>query len=191
MRRTLAIPFLADLSSCDNKSNHFERDTYTHSMYAQLLPLVLAIATYYSAPDRKMVFSPTMRSYQQFMEEETSSASVYFKLFEKYFNGFTTVSLIYTDYVNWCKIHEYKIQTRKEFQFFFNGFLLSKVTNRTVSQGKKSIKIRCFVGTKLLPILHPEFMTTNMNNHTLSQYHELGGSVMERMQAYDGENAGV
>ncbi len=185
MRRTLAIPFLADLSSCDNKSNHFERDTYTAKMYAQLLPLVLAIATYYSAPDRKMVFSPTMRSYQQFMEEETSSASVYFKLFEKYFNGFTTVSLIYTDYVNWCKIHEYKIQTRKEFQFFFNGFLLSKVTNRTVSQGKKSIKIRCFVGTKPLPILHPEFMTTNMNNHTLSQYHELGGSVMERMQAYE------
>ena len=183
MRRTLAIPFLADLSSQDNRSSHFERDTYTHSMYAKLLPLVLAIATFYSAPDRKMVFSPTMRSYQQFMEEETSSASVYFKLFERYFNGFTTVSLIYTDYVNWCKIREYKIQTRKEFQFFFNGFLLSKATNRTVSCGKKKYKLRCFVGTKPLPILHPEFTMLNMNDHTLAQYHEMGGSVMERMQA--------
>jgi hypothetical protein len=183
MRRTLAIPFLADLSSQDNRSSHFERDTYTHSMYAQLLPLVLAIATFYSAPDRKMVFSPTMRSYQQFMEEETSSASVYFKLFERYFNGFTTVSLIYTDYVNWCKIREYKIQTRKEFQFFFNGFLLSKATNRTVSCGKKKYKLRCFVGTRPLPILHPEFTMLNMNDHTLAQYHELGGSALERMQA--------
>nr|DAQ04024.1 MAG TPA: DNA helicase [Caudoviricetes sp.] len=182
MRRTLAIPFLADLSVNDNRSMHFERDTYTARMYAHLIPLVLAIASFYSREGQKMVFSPTMQGYQRFMEEETSSASVYFKLFERYFNGFTTVSFLYTDYVNWCKINEYRMQTRKEFQFFFSGYLLGKPTTRVVQVlGRKTLSVRCYVGQKPYPIMHPDMQLVNMKQ-PLGAYHEIGGSVMERMQ---------
>ena len=182
MRRTLAIPFLADLSSQDNRSMHFERDTYTAKMYSHLIPLVLAVASFYSREGQKMIFSPTMQGYQRFMEEETSSASVYFKLFERYFNGFTTMSFLYTDYVNWCKINEYRMQTRKEFQFFFSGYLLGKPTTRVVQVlGRKTLSVRCYVGQKPYPIMHPDMQLVNMKQ-PLGAYHEIGGSVMERMQ---------
>lgn len=100
MRRTLPIFFRNDLSKFDNNGRNFEKDTYTAQFYSGLLPVLLGIATYYK--DKPIEFSKTLYKNQTLVADEVDSFSQYMKLFTKYFNGYSSMAVLFNDYKRWC-----------------------------------------------------------------------------------------
>lgn len=106
MRRSLILMFRNDLSKFDNNGRNFEKETYTADFYSRLLGVVLAIAKYYHG--RKMEFSETMAKDKQAVSQEVNNYSIYLDTFFKYFDSYTSTSLIWEDYKLWCEERDLK-----------------------------------------------------------------------------------
>lgn len=106
MRRSLVLMFRNDLSKFDNNGRNFEKETYTADFYSRLLGVVLAIAKYYHG--RKMEFSETMAKDKQAVSQEVNNYSIYLDTFFKYFDSYTSTSLIWEDYKLWCEERDLK-----------------------------------------------------------------------------------
>lgn len=137
--RSLVIPFYADLSRFDKQNYNFAEETFTPVFMVELLANTLAYATYYSS--HPWEFSPTMDKARLSIEEEVESMSLYRRSWEKYFDGFQSFNQLYDDYVNWCKIHDYKINRKVDCRMQWMKYTANKKSYRVPNSANKIIQI--------------------------------------------------
>lgn len=182
MKRSLIIPFYADLSRFDKKNYDFAKETFTADFMCEFMGSVFAYANYYSR--HELEFSGTMTSEQETLEEEVDSAVTYRKEFEKYFDGFDTLKTLYQDYINWCKAQDLTISQRAEFKFVFREYFSKRTT---VNFGKTLVK-----GYKI-PNTNHSFLWVNARFDEVGSVewlHEHNASVVERLDMYFLEKEG-
>lgn len=182
MKRSLIIPFYADLSRFDKKNFDFAKETFTADFMCEFMGSVFAYANYYSR--HELEFSGTMTSEQETLEEEVDSAVTYRKEFEKYFDGFDTLKTLYQDYINWCKAQDLTISQRAEFKFVFREYFSKRTT---VNFGKTLVK-----GYKI-PNVNHSFLWANARFDEVGSVewlHEHDASVVERLNMYFLEKEG-
>lgn len=176
MKRSLIIPFYADLSRFDKKNYDFAKETFTADFMCEFMGSVFAYANYYSR--HELEFSGTMTSEQETLEEEVDSAITYRKEFEKYFDGFDTLKTLYQDYINWCKAQDLTISQRVEFKFVFREYFSRRTT---VNFGKTLVK-----GYKI-PNVNHSFLWVGAHFNEVGSVewlHEHNASVVERLDMY-------
>lgn len=123
-RRTLLLPFTHDFREESKKYANFAKETYTPEVMARLVGQALALARFYR--DKPLDFSSTVDQYREQMELENDTTRVYRILFEKYFDGFQTKKLLYSDYRNWCLAGDVgSIDTIASFRTEWNKYLVS------------------------------------------------------------------
>lgn len=120
IKRTLVIPFDADLSANDTDQANFAETTYTSEMLCDFMGTVFALASYYS--EHEMVFSEAMKMEQDSLMDEADSCIVFKKLWEKYFDGFQTDKQLYNEYAAWCIENSLPMKTLKELKFVFRHY---------------------------------------------------------------------
>ena len=138
-KRTLAIPFKADLSKYDSKGENFVHKTYTKPFFKVLVPRLLAMATYYSHNEYQI--SPRMRSYQKAINAENNPSSAYIEHFETWFDGFQSWTLLHSDYVAWCKMHDYKWEDMSTLKGTFSNYIGSSEGGDKGDRKRRSIKV--------------------------------------------------
>lgn len=176
MKRSLIIPFYADLSRFDKKNYEFAKETFTADFMCEFMGAVFAYASYYS--HHELEFSQTMLSEQETLEEEVDSAVTYRKEFEKYFDGFETLKILYQDYINWCKAQDLTISPRQEFKFVFREYNMNRTTLRI--NGK-------LVAGYRIPNANHFFLHTGASFKEVGSVewlHEHNASVVERLNMY-------
>lgn len=182
MKRSLIIPFYADLSVFDKKNYDFAKETFTADMMCDFMGCVFAYAHYYS--HHELEFSSTMLFEQNALEEEVDSAVTYRKEFERFFDSFDNLGTLYDDYIFWCKTLDKNISQKKEFKFVFREYFTKRSTYKI---GNDVIN-----GYKLAKPNH------NMM-YSGARYPECGGldwmhehniSVVERLSTYYMEKEG-
>lgn len=176
MKRSLIIPFYADLSRFDKKNYEFAKETFTADFMCDFMGAVFAYASYYS--HHELEFSQTMLSEQETLEEEVDSAVTYRKEFEKYFDGFETLKILYQDYINWCKAQDLTISPRQEFKFVFREYNMNRTTLRI--NGK-------LVAGYRIPNSGHFFLHAGANFKEVGSVewlHEHNASVVERLNMY-------
>lgn len=136
--RSLIIPFTAKLGKLDNANDDFAERTFTADFMAEYMGSVFAYAWYYHR--HPMVFSDTMKRYQESYEEDLNNASIYKQLFEKYFDGYTKFSLLYADYILWCKEKGSKIKSRDELKVVFGEYVSAKRSSARLYGEVKSVQ---------------------------------------------------
>lgn len=183
LKRTLVLPFYADLSEYDKKNYNFAEETFTPDLMCEFMGYILAFAEYYSHHELK--FSPTMLKEQAILEEEQDSALAYLKLFDKYFYGFTSISLLHTDYFNWCRANDFRAQTKQELRFVFRQYLANRKSVMLNRHVKKAYCVPNNSSKKLFTegLYYPEVGTAE-------DLHEKSLSVVERLEAYYVEKFG-
>lgn len=124
LKRTLVLPFYADLSEYDKKNYNFAEETFTPDLMCRFMGYILAFAEYYSHHDLK--FSKMMQSEQVALEEDQDSPLIFRRAFERYFSGFASLTLLYTDYCLWCKANDYRYKSRPEFKFVFRQYMVQR-----------------------------------------------------------------
>lgn len=176
MKRSLIIPFYADLSRFDKKNYDFAKETFTADFMCEFMGSVFAYANYYT--HHELEFSQTMVEEQEILEEEVDSAVTYRREFEKYFDGFENMKLLYQDYINWCKAQDLTISPRQEFKFVFREYSSNRTT---VSADGHLLKV---------------YRLAQPNHHVLRsgiRFHEIGevdylhehnASIVERLSMY-------
>ncbi len=182
MKRSLIIPFYADLSRFDKKNYDFAKETFTADFMCEFMGSVFAYANYYSR--HELEFSGTMTSEQETLEEEVDSAVTYRKEFEKYFDGFDTFKTLYQDYINWCKAQDLTISQRSEFKFVFREYN----TNRTTLRIGNNL-----VSGYRIPNINHSFLWANAHFDEVGGVewlHEHNASVVERLDMYFLEKEG-
>ena len=182
MKRSLIIPFYADLSRFDKKNYDFAKETFTADFMCEFMGSVFAYANYYSR--HELEFSGTMISEQETLEEEVDSAVTYRKEFEKYFDGFDTFKTLYQDYINWCKAQDLTISQRSEFKFVFREYN----TNRTTLRIGNNL-----VSGYRIPNINHSFLWANAHFDEVGGVewlHEHNASVVERLDMYFLEKEG-
>lgn len=136
--RSLIIPFTAKLAKMDNANDNFAERTFTADFMAEYLGSVFAYAWYYHRHEK--VFSDTMKRYQASYEEDLNNASTYKQLFERYFDGYTSFSVMYQDYVLWCKENGSKIKTRDEVKVVFGEYVSAKRSSIRIGDKTKPVQ---------------------------------------------------
>ena len=182
MKRSLIIPFYADLSRFDKKNYDFAKETFTADFMCEFMGSVFAYANYYSR--HELEFSGTMTSEQETLEEEVDSAVTYRKEFEKYFDGFDTLKTLYQDYINWCKAQDLTISQRAEFKFVFREYFMYRTTIRMRDKLIKGYRI---------PNVNHSFFHANAHFNEVGGVewlHEHNASVVERLDMYFLEKEG-
>lgn len=182
MKRSLIIPFYADLSRFDKKNYDFAKETFTADFMCEFMGSVFAYANYYSR--HELEFSGTMTSEQETLEEEVDSAVTYRKEFEKYFDGFDTLKTLYQDYINWCKTQDLTISQRAEFKFVFREYFMYRTTLR--------MKDKLIKGYRIPNVNHSFFHANAYFNEVggVEWLHEHNASVVERLDMYFLEKEG-
>lgn len=183
LKRSLVIPFYADLSQYDTTNDNFAESTFTPPTLAKLIGQCLALASYYT--DHDLEFSLTMRKEQQLLEEEQDSAFEFREGFLHFFDGFTSKRFLYEDYVCWCKTYDKKITTKREFDFLWRQIQSQRSTynvNNTQYQVRR-------IPRGLKPLI-PEMYFPELHIHTPIEMHELGISVVEQLTSYEKEALG-
>lgn len=176
MKRSLIIPFYADLSRFDKKNYDFAKETFTADFMCEFMGSVFAYANYYSR--HELEFSGTMTSEQETLEEEVDSAVTYRKEFEKYFDGFDTLKTLYQDYINWCKAQDLTISQRAEFKFVFREYFSYRTTMRLKDKLIKGYRI---------PNVNHSFLRVGARFEEVGSVewlHEHNLSVVERLDMY-------
>lgn len=177
MKRSLIIPFYADLSKFDKKNYDFAKETFTAEMMCDFMGCVFAYAHYYSR--HELEFSQTMVSEQETLEEEVDSAVTYRREFERFFDGFENLKILYQDYCNWCKAQDLTISQRKEFKFVFREYFTGVRT--TIRDGGTLYK-----GYRLAKPNHLFMRSGSYISEIggIDNLHDNNASVVERLDMY-------
>ena len=178
-KRSLVIPFYADLSKYDNTDDNFAEATFTPTTMAKLMGTVFALANYYTR--HPLEFSPTMQREQQVLEEEQDSAFEYRDQFLKYFDGFSNKTDLYKDYVNWCKTLDKTISTKKEFTFLWRRYTSSRTTVRINNSTYSVYRIP----EPNHHVLHPALSLPDLTVSRVEDMWEMGISAVEQLSAVE------
>ena len=183
LKRTLVLPFYADLSEYDKKNYNFAEETFTADLMCEFMGYILAFANYYSHHELK--FSPTMLKEQATLEEEQDSALAYLKLFDKYFYGFSSISLLHSDYFNWCRANDFRAQTKQEFRFVFRQYIANRKSVMVDGHVKKAY---CVPNNSSKQLFMEDSRFPEVGS--VAELHEKSLSVVERLEAYYVEKFG-
>lgn len=176
MDRSLIIPFDADLSKYDKTSGNFAKDTFTADMMADYMGSVFAYAWWYHRHD--FDFSRTMADEQITLEQDLDSCLTYYKHFMKYFDGFESFKIIYSDYQYWCQAQDVKINTRKELKFVFRRLANSRMSYWHGNGPKRVYRIP---ESNHKPLMNDAVFS---EVEPLTTLHEKCCSVVEELDAY-------
>lgn len=121
VRRSLIVPFNAELSYMTQKSGNFFHDTFTPDIICHYLGTLLGIATYYR--DHDFTLSPVMEYHQASLLAENDSTVAYKQEFELFFDSFQKFEMIERDYELWCKAMDYPKQPLSSLRWTFNSYL--------------------------------------------------------------------
>lgn len=179
MKRSLVIPFTADLSRMDFSNSNFAKETFTAEFMAEYMGSVFAYANYYHR--HPLVFSDTMRAEQSTLEEEEVNYKIYIERFMVYFKGYTRLGLVYQDYINWCRAKSFKFAPQKAFKFYLNSKFppSSKVTARIDGEPRSA---RIIEGTETHRIFHEGLK--DMEIEPLETLHTKQASVVDQLDEY-------
>ena len=118
IRRARIIPFMADLSGNDNKSESFEKVTYTPDRIIHFLGVVLGTARYYMTRD--FPESKSSELMKEILQENMVSYRIYYNSFVSFFGKYHKLRDVFADYSLWCKDRNCKINKYDEFKEAFN-----------------------------------------------------------------------
>lgn len=135
VKRSLILPFYADLSRYDAATSNFMYDTFTPEVMADLLGTVTGIAAFYT--HHPFEFSDAMRDEQGSIEEDVDNVINYRREFELFFDGFSSRKVLYEDYRNWCGAHDLYAKNEKEFAFVFREYTSRERCQVRTSNGKR------------------------------------------------------
>ena len=114
-QRSLIIPFYADLTKFDNNGRDFIEETFTATMFQNLLGVLFAFAHYYK--DKKIEFSSTMEKERKTAAEVSDSRVNFANLFCKWFVGYSNENIVYDEYRSWCDYYDYKYTSKRKLMF--------------------------------------------------------------------------
>lgn len=121
VRRSLIVPFNAELSHLARRSGNFFHDTFTPDVLCHYLGTLLGIASYYHAHD--LQFSPTMQYHQAQILAENDSTMSYKQEFELFFDSFQSMEMLEKDYQLWCDAMGYVKQPLGKLKWAFDKYL--------------------------------------------------------------------
>lgn len=119
MKRLRFIFCNADLSAYDNKPVDFIKVTFKDNpdYLADYLGFILALSGYFQK--HGMWYSKTMDTSAEYVSETVNSTGLYYNLWKKYFLGYTSFSLLWEDYRNFCIVRGYKVETKEVLRDMF------------------------------------------------------------------------
>lgn len=126
MKRAKVIMFSADLSKMDSKPGNFIKDTFTHELLDDLLGTVLAFAKFFT--EKEFWWSPAMLSSNEFVSSTVSPSEIYFHEWNRFFDGVSSVGVLYKDYQMWCKMNDLKWEPMDIIKNRFMSILSKKRT---------------------------------------------------------------
>lgn len=173
MRRSLTIPFTADLSSHDNTGRNFEKETYVPSFFQDLIPDVLALAAYCGENGFEM--SATSKSFQDSVKEEVDSISTFIKIFHKHFDTYSTVNFVYNEYKQWCRE---------------NGYTMPDKAKRSLGQKLKMQSTETRTSLDGVMLRGYRFGLNDGNRHFRPDY-RVDARTLEQWQTDNGEGESV
>lgn len=176
MKRSLIIPFNADLSQFDKMTGSFAKKTYTSEMMCDYLGSVFAYAYWYHR--NEFVFSETMVREQGVLQQDINSCMIYYKHFTKYFDGFESFKTVYQDYQNWCQAQDVKINTRKELKFVFRNIAHAKTSFYYKAKSKVVYRVP---QPNMVPLMND---TVCPEVQPLEKLHEIGYSLIDQLDFY-------
>lgn len=187
VKRTKAIPFNADFSDSDLMAKSWGQEHFTPDFMAKLAGQVLAYAAYFSEHDWEE--TPSMIMERQGIEEEAAAQFVYFRLWDRLFDGFEHFDVVKKDFENWCRLHDITgdIPEIKRGDLLWRKYSRSKAVN---PQNKREANVyrKHESGTQKIVMfddLRFHYMHKDlMEGKRLTDYHEFGGSII-----YDLEEA--
>lgn len=121
-KRTLIIPFNRDFSKSDNSIGNFEERTFTPENLCTVAAHAMALATFFSERPTAFGFSDESKAQQQANVAENGSVIFYKEAFLKYFDGFASWSILYDDYIFWCKENEYRYGEKSSLKLAFKEY---------------------------------------------------------------------
>lgn len=128
MRRARIMLFTADLSKLDHLPKDFIRETFTNEMMANLLGTVLAFAKYFTT--ETFWYSKTMQNSNNYVAQSVNSSKLYRDAWEKFYDGFESLTLVWDDYQRWCQANDYTMETRNALRSRFFPELQTRVSYR-------------------------------------------------------------
>lgn len=170
----------------DNAPTSFSERTFTADLFCHILGPILALATYYK--DRPFEWSSTMKVQQHALEGEMDSHTTYFDHFIAFFDGFTSVKVLYEDYQLWCAAHDVPVSTFSAFKLAFGPFTARKRTNLKVdNKTAKGYRVRQQGKRPLVNWHQYSILPQRGRVGPLSKYHDqnapLRYSIVERCEA--------
>lgn len=140
-QRSLIIPFYADLTKMDNNGHDFVAETFTSTMFQNLLGTLFAFAKYYK--DKKITFSSTMEKERKAASEVSDSRVTFATLFCKWFVGYTNENIVYDEYRAWCDHYDYKYTSKRKLMFAIDKVAHGRARTRVViADGEPQSAIR-------------------------------------------------
>lgn len=127
MKRAKVIMFSADLSKMDSKPGNFIKDTFTPELLDDLLGTVLAFAKFFT--EKEFWWSPAMLSSNEFVSSTVSPSEIYFHEWNRFFDGVSSVGVLYKDYQMWCKQNDLKWEPMDIIKNRFMSILSKKRTS--------------------------------------------------------------
>ena len=181
VKRTKAIPFNADFSDSDLTANSWGQEHFTPDFMARLAGQVLAYAAYFS--DHDWEETPTMIMERQCIEEEAAAQFVYFRLWDKVFEGFEHFDTVKKDFENWCKLHELSgdLPDIKRGDLLWRKYTRSKAKHPQTKKEYNVYRKRAVGVEKQIMFDNMKFRYSHsdlMDGKRLAEYHEFGGSII-------------
>lgn len=153
MKRSLILPFRADLSKFDNTGKDFVEETFTAPFFEALVGVLLAIAKYYE--NHTFELSDKAKEMQKKVNDEVDNITTYINRLRVWFNGYKSVNLVYEDYKIWCTQNTLQWQSKKVFSDRLN--MISHVGRYTPNWESDSFKVQRFDDTKGRNIFYEDF----------------------------------
>lgn len=182
IRRARVIPFEADLSGNDNKSDNFEQVTYTPERVIHFLGTVLGVAKYYMHHD--FPESTGDSAMKEVLKQNMVSYRIYYTEFVKYFGTYHKLREdVFEDYIIWCKDHGYDMNKFEDFREAFN---ISR-GNKTRLRGDNPINVVYRVGNAKW-CMHSKWECPELDVYgDLQHMHESGLSAVSLLENYNAE----
>lgn len=188
VKRTKAIPFNADFSDSDLMATSWGKEHFTPDFMANLAGTVLAYAAFYSRHDWEE--TATMIMERQGIEEDVAAQFVYFRLWDRIFDGFEHFDQVKTDFENWCRLRDMgEPPNIKRSDLLWRKYTRSKAVNPRNKREANVYRKSDPNGAKVVMFDDFRFSYKHqplMNGMSLIDYQKHGGSII-----YDLEEAGV
>lgn len=153
MKRSLILPFRADLSKFDNTGKDFVEETFTASFYEALVGVLLGIAKYYETHTFEL--SDKAKEMKKKVNDEVDNITTYINRLMVWFNGYKSTNLVYEDYKIWCDQNSIKWQYKNVFSDRLN--MISHEGRYTPNWDSGSFKVQRFDDTRGRNIFYEDF----------------------------------